>query len=299
MTTASIGPALILGGTGFVGRHLAARLARAGEVTAVGRTVDVRDRAALDALVARVRPQVVVNLAAITTVRESFLNPRQTFEVNHGGLRNIVDSLAAHGFAGRLLQVSSSEVYGRPAAGEPPLTERSPLRPDSPYAFAKALAEQAALAAPFEVVIARPFTHIGPGQSTRFSIARFANQLAEAARRDGPHVLETGGLAATRDFTDVRDVAAAYEAMLREGRPGAIYNVCTGVETSMQAAVEMLISASGLEVWQAFDPDLSQEADTSRLCGDHGRLTADTGWIPKIALETTLADVLADAMARG
>src|SRR5216117_3473883 len=134
--------ALLVGGTGFVGRHLAERLAPRWAVTAAGRGHDVRDPAAVRLLVAAAQPDVVVNLAALTTVQEAIDDPAAARATAVDGLANLLEALAGAGFKGRVLQVSSSEVYGHPAAEALPLIEDSPPSPQSPYARAKLEAEQ-------------------------------------------------------------------------------------------------------------------------------------------------------------
>jgi GDP-4-dehydro-6-deoxy-D-mannose reductase len=71
-----------------------------------------------------------------------------------------------------------------------------------------------------DVVRVRPFTHIGPGQTSRFVAASFAQQIAEIEQGRRPPVIEVGNLEAMRDFTDVRDMVRAYELALLNASPG-------------------------------------------------------------------------------
>jgi GDP-4-dehydro-6-deoxy-D-mannose reductase len=287
--------ALIVGGTGFVGAHLRTVLEPAWTVALTGRACDVRDVAALRVLIGHERPDAVVNLAAVTTVRETVEDPRTAYATIADGAANLVAVLKAEGFAGRLLQVSSSEVYGRPDVEDLPLMEDAPLRPSSPYAFAKLMAEHAALGSGLDAMVIRPFTHIGPGQAARFAIARFARDIAAIEAGLEPPVLRVGGLSATRDLTDVRDVARAYALMLERGRQGGLYNVCSGVETPMRGVLDALLALSPTPIAVEADAELVRDGDVERLCGSAARLSTDTGWAPEIALSRTLADVLEDA----
>src|SRR5207248_2776236 len=100
---------------------------------------------------------------------------------------------------------------------EPP-TEESPLRPRGAYAQSKAEMERRALAEPWgsqvSVVVARPFNHTGPRQTTAFAIPAFARQLAEIEAGLVEPVLHVGNLESRRDLCDVRDVARAYTALM-------------------------------------------------------------------------------------
>lgn len=287
--------ALIIGGRGFAGHHLAERLGRGYGVVATGRDCDVRDKAALVSLAARHRPALVVNLAAITTVRETVENPRATYDIHFTGLLNLLEALFETGFRGRLLQVSSSEVYGHPSAAELPLSESSPLRPMSPYAVGKIAADMLchewAPRAPFDIMVARPFTHIGPGQSERFAVARFAAEIARIMRGAEPR-LSVGNLAVTRDLTDVRDTVRAYDLILHRGKRGAIYNVCSGREVVMRSVLDEMVELSGRAIAIMEDRALTRSAEQQRLRGSYEALHAATGWSPEIALTQSLRETI-------
>jgi GDP-4-dehydro-6-deoxy-D-mannose reductase len=288
--------ALVLGGTGFVGPHLARQLEDRYSVTLTGRADDIRDSAKVLELVGRLKPQIVVNLAAITTVRESFENPRETYDIGFYGLLNLFEALAAWGFAGRVLHASSSEVYGHPHRNELPLSETAPLRAMSPYSVAKLAGEmlchQWSCSGAFAVFVARPFTHIGPGQSDRFAVARYAQQIAEIKAGRRAPIVQVGSLTATRDLTDVRDVARAYDLILHDGTSGRVYNVCSGCEVAMREVFEQLVRISGVDIEVEEDMSLMRSSEQQRVCGSYAKIHAETGWAPRVPLVRTLADML-------
>ncbi len=283
-----------------MGRHLVRQLSDRYLVTATGREHDIRDSDTILDLVSQSLPEVVVNLAAITTVRGSVERPRETYDIGFYGLYNLLTALRSCNFTGRFLEVSSSEVYGFPSSDELPLKETAPFRPMSPYSVAKAAGEvlchQWAQDGSFKVFIARPFTHIGPGQSCRFSVARFARLIAEIMTARRNPIVEVGNLRATRDLTDVRDVVRAYVLILHEGRHGATYNICSGREVIMRDVLQDLIHLSGKDIKVAENLVLVRESEQQRLCGSHATLTAATGWMPEIPLADTLRDVLTFAL---
>jgi len=288
--------ALIIGGTGFVGKHLEQHLSQNYDVSATGHDIDIRDKNQIRALVARTMPDIVVSLASITTVRESVENPEETYKIGFWGTLNLLLSLKETGFKGRMLQVGSSEVYGYPSPDQLPISESEPLRPMSPYAVNKvaieALCYQWSQTEQFEIVATRSFTHIGPGQSDRFAISNFARQIAEIKQRNLDPVIHVGDLSATRDFTDVRDVVSAYALLLQKGRNGDIYNVCSGHEVSTHWMLEKLIELSGVKVKVVQDTTRLRASEQRRVCGDNKKLIRDTGWHQSISLETSLEDIL-------
>lgn len=289
---------LVLGGTGFVGSHIKSILSSKYDVYLSGREVDVRNAERVHELVARQMPEEVMHLAAVTTVVESFQNPSETYEINFGGTLNLLMALRQCHFKGRVLYVGSSQVYGSPLVGELPVTEESPLRPMNPYAVSKIAAEalcyQWSQTEKFEIVMARPFNHIGPGQSERFAIADFARQVAEIRLGRRKSVLQVGDIDETRDFTDVRDVVRAYAALLKNGRNGNVYNVCSGVERSVRSLIEHLIALANVDVQVEQDASRMRPAELRRLWGSFTKLQTDTGWQPQIKVEQSLADIMND-----
>ena len=96
----------------------------------------------------------------------------------------------------------------------------------------------------------------------------------------------------------MRDVARAYRLAAVDGRPGAIYNVSSGVDRSIEEIAHGLAALSETDVHFVERHDLIRPVDTPIVRGDASALAADTGWAPEIAFETTLQDVLVDARAR-
>ncbi|RJQ43487.1 MAG: NAD-dependent epimerase/dehydratase family protein [Nitrospiraceae bacterium] len=288
--------ALIVGGTGFVGLHLQHCLHDRYSIMATGRNEDIRDAAMIKNLVRKATPDIVINLAAITTVRESFERQYDNYNIGLFGTLNLLLALKDIAFQGRMLQVGSSEVYGFPAPDQLPISESEPLRPMSPYAVNKvaieALCYQWSQTEQFEIVTTRSFTHIGPGQSDRFAISNFARQIAEIKQMNIEPVIHVGDLSATRDFTDVRDIVSAYDLLLQKGRNGDIYNVCSNQEVSTQWMLEKLIELSGVKVKIIQDTTRLRTSEQRRVCGNNRKLVRDTGWQQIISLESSLADIL-------
>lgn len=300
---------LITGAGGFAGAHLARALAADNELTGAVRDVaprdfpggvvrmDLTDPSSVEEAVAKVRPDEIYHLGGVSAPSEAAQNPKWAFDVNMGGVFNILSAAARHAPGCATLVVSSSEVYGRVDAGDLPLTERQPLRPAGAYAYTKLAGERAATLCAerdgLRVVIVRPFNHTGPGQDTRFVAPAFARQIAliEAGRAEP--VVTTGNLDAGRDFLDVRDVARAYVAALRQGVSGEVYNICSGKPVTPREILETLFSLSTVKnIARKVDPARGRPSDNPSVFGDATALTARSGWRPEIPLERTLRDLL-------
>jgi GDP-4-dehydro-6-deoxy-D-mannose reductase len=305
---------LVTGANGFVGRHLTRALRAAGhDVVAAGGPHETDPFVPLDLLragdvarvVAQAAPQAVVHLAGQAFVPVSLREPLATLELNALGTARLLEAVRDQQPAGaapvRTLVVSSSEVYGVQRPDRMPLDESAQLLPANPYAASKVAAEACALAwhraYGADVVVARPFNHIGPGQDERFAVSTFARQLAEIAA-GGPPLMYVGNLTAERDFLDVRDVVAAYVALLENGRPGEVYNICSGKAVRLQEVLRQLITIARVPVEVREDPERMRPSDLPILVGDAAKLRAATGWTPQVALAATLRDTYADARER-
>jgi GDP-4-dehydro-6-deoxy-D-mannose reductase len=293
--------ALITGGKGFVGRHLEAHLRAAGdEVVVVDIDCDVTDLGSVQAAVDQARPDHIYHLAALAHVGDSWRDPSRVLEVNVVGTANVLSAARGHDEATGVLVVSSAEVYGVVSPDQLPLDEATPVAPVTPYAASKAAAEQVALQAARgygqNVAVVRPFNHIGPGQAASFAVPGFARRIV-AARRAGDSSLVVGNLEPRRDFTDVRDVVAAYRLLACSGAKGEVYNVASGVDVAMAEVVETLERLAGVELDLVVDAELLRPVDIPVLRGDATKLHDATGWVPAISLEQSLSDVLADAQA--
>jgi GDP-4-dehydro-6-deoxy-D-mannose reductase len=289
--------ALITGGKGFVGQWLAAHLNDAGDdVTVIDIETDISDGPALRKAVMEAEPDAIYHLAAMTHVGESWENPSQVLKVNVLGTAELLAAARALPRAPIVLVVSSAEVYGVVSPAQLPLGEDMPTAPATPYAASKLAAEAIALQAwrgyGQQVIVVRPFNHIGPGQSPNFAVPALAKRIVEA-RKTGAGSLRVGTLSTRRDFTDVRDVVVAYRLLILHGIAGTIYNVCSGLDVAISEVAEQLLELAHAGLELVIDPELVRPVDVPVLRGDASRLHAATGWSPSIPLATTLADVLA------
>jgi GDP-4-dehydro-6-deoxy-D-mannose reductase len=286
--------AFLTGASGFVGHWLTEHLEASGDdVVALDERIDIGEADAVGDALAASAPEVVYHLAALAHVGQSWDAPAPTVQVNVLGTLNVLEAARRLDRPPRVVLVSSAEVYGSGATT--PYDETSPLRPVSPYAASKVGAEylgvQAHLGRGLEVVRARPFNHVGPGQSELFVVSALGRRVAEAERR-GTEV-RVGNLAAARDFTDVRDVVRAYRLLALHGEAGEVYNVCSGRLVVVADVLAELVAAAKAPITTVEDPSLFRPVDVPVLSGDSTRLRTATSWAPEIPLEETLADVLA------
>lgn len=306
--------ALITGGAGFAGSHLAEYLLhRNGDLTLIARPeeslrgvehllpqvrlerADLRDFSRVRQILEEVRPERIYHLAAFSSVVESFQDPRECYEVNLGGTLNLLEAWRELGLEARLLLVSSSDVYGHASETELPLREESPLRPVSPYAGSKVAAEflavQFGLSYGLPVVRVRPFHHTGPRQSPAFVCSNLARQVAELVCGLRPPVISVGNLNVGRDFSDVRDIVRGYTLLIEQGRAGEVYQLCSGRAVSIGELIEWLSAGAPAPIEVRVDSSKVRVGEPAVLRGDSAKVGRETGWSPEYDLKTTLADL--------
>ena len=294
--------ALITGISGFVGNHLSNHMlelgwrvygfdqrARAEQQNTF--TGDITDRAAFQAALQSCRPDVLLHLAGL--IKAS--SPQELYSANFLATVNLFESLLASGQRPVVLIASSSAVYGSGFGGRP-ISEKFRPRPITHYGVSKLAQEVAALryvdAADLPVMILRMFNLLGPGQSTDLACSAFARQIARQEGCQDGEIL-TGNLSARRDFVDVRDAVRAFALVAEKGKPGQIYNVCSGRAVSIRQCLNALLSMSRRPFQVRVEASRLQKNDIPVQIGNAGKLMRLTAWRPQISLKQSLADLLA------
>lgn len=303
---------LITGVNGFVGHHVAREFMDNGyEVVGLGgphgRSSDIAltEYHGVNLLEPQELEQVnfkditaVIHLAGLAAVGPSFDKPLEYISSNAGMEINLFEAAVKQQATPRFLVISSGSLYD--PKEDLPLTESSRVNPSSPYAVSKITQEEMAHyygQRHLEVIIARPFNHIGPGQGLGFIVPDLASQVINFKNNKTSEVL-VGNLDAKRDYTDVRDIAHAYRLLIEKGRAGETYNICSGKALSGNEVLQGLIKAAGVNPPISQDPTKMRPADNPIIYGDPTKITTDTGWTPTVAIETTFADVIADWESR-
>ena len=306
---------LVTGAAGFAGSHLldllvAERDRTSSDDTIVGwhrpgttkpltegirwDAVDVLDRDAVRAAIARVRPDVVYHCAGAAHVGRAWDRTESTFAINARGTHFVLDALSRAELDCRVVIPSSALVY---TPAERALVEDDPLVPAGPYGVSKLAQEMLARhvsqgGGSLHVMVARAFNHFGPRQDPLFAASGFARRIADIERGRWAPDISVGNLDAKRDLTDVRDTVRAYRLMADRGQPGVVFNVCSGIAIEIRELLEKLIARARIPVTITVDPARIRPNDAPLLLGDPGRIRDRLGWRPEIPLERTLDDLL-------
>ncbi len=300
----------ITGVNGFVGQHLVREIHKAGSrVIGVGQqdaiaptiaslvdayyACDLADASAVAKLPLGTA-DAIVHLAGLAAAAPSFEHPGKYISQNTAMLINLAEISLKKGRNARYLAVSSGAIYA--PEQKMPLTENSKVKFSSPYVVSKIAVEN--LCAYYhlrglDMLVVRPFNHVGPGQNEGFLIPDLYRKLQTCLKTGAPLVV--GDLTTLRDYTDVRDVARAYTQLVNtsgQDLTSSVYNVCSGVSRSGKTILSMLKKhfPGGQKIKITVDPSLIRANDPKKMVGSSRLLTHDTGWQPTIPLEQTIAD---------
>ena len=305
--------ALIIGGAGFVGKHLAEHIHKeygwSLDVTKMQceqlnlshaeiHDIDILKMEQIETLICRIRPDYIFHLAAQSSVSLSWTNPQFTVDVNIKGSLNLLESVRTLDYKPRILLIGSSEEYGRIKEYEQqPISEETLLNPGNIYAVTKVcqnmIGKLYTEAYGLDIISVRAFNHIGPGQSETFVVADFCKQVAQIELGEKEPILSVGNLSAKRDFTDVRDIVKCYCLLMIKGRSGETYNVGSGQAWSIQELLDVIIASSiNHHIEVHIDEQKFRPIEVPVIKADLQKLEADTDWKPESNIEKTIEDTL-------
>ena len=302
---------LITGAAGFAGNYLIQYIKKhlLWDITAVImesedlavngvdiRTANILDKDGMLNIVREVQPDYVIHLAAQSSVRASWEDPAGTVDINIKGTVHLIEALRQAAPEARILLAGSAEEYGSSSLGQCPLREDTAVKPVNIYAVTKACQNMIGMiysnAYHMNIIMARSFNHIGPGQSPVFVVSDFCRQAAEIEKGYKPPVIRTGNLDVYRDFMDVRDIVRIYTTLVQYGTGGETYNVGSGKAVSLNSILGLIVKNSPADIQILPDPDKMRPADIKVLEADITKLKQLTPSIVTYHLEETVRDIL-------
>ena len=305
---------LVLGGTGMVGSHFMKQYLDEGhEVFGVARNSassrmsavqteniirsDIQDRDALMKIMKRIKPDIIIHMAAQAFNGDSWNLEYLTHQINYMGTLNVLFCAREVVPEAKILLACSSAEYGNITEADCPLIEERLLKPHTPYGVSKAgtenLGRQYALNYGMKVFLPRMFIHVGTGHPPATAIQNFARQLALIKAGKLDNEIHVGNLETYRDYIDVRDGVQAMRILLEKGNPGEPYNICNAEAVQIKEILNILIEIAGIDVNVVSDKGLFRVADEPLLLGDNSKIRA-LGYERKYSIRKTLEDVFHD-----
>lgn len=286
---------LVTGSSGFTGKYVCESFAAKG-YDVVGlvnsdpesheRRCDLTDAKAVQQAIAQVQPDGVIHLAAQSFVGHA--DERSFYDINLFGTLNLLDALEQAGMPlQKVVIASSANVYGQVAKAC--ITETTVPNPVNHYAVSK-LAMECMVKARWDrlpTLITRPFNYTGPGQQGQFLIPKIVSHFKQRKS-----VIELGNLDVARDFSDVRDIAAAYLALYETDTVSEVVNLCSGRVYGLGDIITMMNQIAAYDIEVVVNPDFVRTNEIKVLGGDNSKYSALTGLAAQYQLSDTLRSML-------
>ena len=284
---------LIFGAGGFVGSYLCKEFLNngykvsgtdKGEGTALPPEVDfyktdLMQADAVENLISRIQPDIIVNLAAISSVGASWNMPQTTMAINVIGALNIMEAARKSEQKPKILFVGSSEEY---VISENPLDENTQLNANNPYGISKVTQEQFAKLYKeqygLKIYCVRPFNHTGVGQRDSFVLPSFCKQVAKIDKSGKDGKIQVGNLKVKRDFSHVKDVVRAYRMIVESENYNRIYNVGSGNAYSLEDMLTYIIGLSNQHIEIEIDQNRIRPTDQPVICCNRSLIRKELGW---------------------
>ena len=226
----------------------------------------------------------VINLAAMISVPYSFENPSLFYDVNVNGLLNLARVCKETKNIKKIVQISTSEVYGnRLVQNKNVLFEGDLPTPESPYASSKIASDSLAIALNktynLPITIARPFNTFGPRQSLRAIIPTLITQMI--GTNDKP-VLKLGNINTKRDLVFIEDTVSAIKKILFSDKSvGKIYNISYGRSYSIKYFINFFSKTLRKKPLIKIQKKRIRSSEVFNLIGSNRMIIKDLKWKPK------------------
>ena len=297
---------LIFGAGGFVGSYLCKEFLNngykvsgtdKGEGSALPSEVDfyrtdLMQANEVEKLIGQIQPDIIVNLAAISSVGASWNMPQTTMAINVIGALNIMEAVRKSEQKPRILFVGSSEEY---VISENPLDENTQLNANNPYGISKVTQEQFAKLYReqygLKIYCVRPFNHTGIGQRDSFVLPSFCKQVAGIDKSGKDGKIQVGNLKVKRDFSHVKDVVRAYRMIVESDNCNQIYNVGSGNAYSLEDMLTYIIGLSNQHIVIEVDQNRIRPTDKPVICCDRSLIGKELGWEPQYNVYDALKEM--------
>ena len=297
---------LIFGAGGFVGSYLCKEFLNNGyKVSGTDKGVgsalpsevdfyrtDLMQANEVEKLIDQIQPDIIVNLAAISSVGASWNMPQTTMAINVIGALNIMEAARKSEQKPRILFVGSSEEY---VISENPLDENTQLNANNPYGISKVTQEQFAKLYReqygLKIYCVRPFNHTGIGQRDSFVLPSFCKQVAEIDKSGKDGKIQVGNLKVKRDFSHVKDVVRAYRMIVESDNCNQIYNVGSGNAYSLEDMLTYIIGLSNQHIEIEVDQNRIRPTDQPVICCDRSLIGKELGWEPQYNVYDALKEM--------
>ncbi|MGM0113099.1 GDP-mannose 4,6-dehydratase [Enterococcus sp. DIV0187] len=297
---------LIFGIGGFVGKYLAKEFLDAGytvigsdlkEPTKLCKRVtfikaDIVNNQEVFEVINRAQPEMIINLAGISSVGSSWSIPQTTITVNVIGALNILEAVKRYKITSKIMFIGSSEEY---KSKNEPMNEKTQLSANNPYGISKITQSNfISLYRDYygmKIYEVRPFNHTGVGQKDTFVLPSFCKQVAEIEKNKNGGTINVGNLNIKRDFSHVKDIVRAYRLIIESDDYQVVYNVGSGKSYELNDLLNYIIKLSSQNIKIEIDPDRFRLTDTPIIQSDNSLIRSKLGWEPRNTVFDALKEI--------
>lgn len=246
----------------------------------------------IESLIKSIAPDIIFNLAAISSVGASWNIPQATISINVIGALNIMEAARKIKNRPKIMFIGSSEEY---TISDFPMSENRPLNASNPYGISKVMQEQFAKIYReqygLKIYCVRPFNHTGIGQKDTFVLPSFCKQVAAIEKTGKPGIIKVGNLTVKRDFSHVKDIVRAYRMIVESDNCELIFNIGSGKAYSLGKMLKYIIDLGTQKIDIEVDQNRFRPTDQPVTCCDHSLITSKLGWEPKYTVFDALKEM--------
>ena len=304
---------LITGANGFCGRHIVNFIPKNNEIYGISRNIpeelmlkhphvnyerlNLLDHSSVFQFLKKNTPDYIIHLAAESSVGLSWKGPINVLNNNIISQINMFEAIRElELYDTKILIACSSEEYGLINESDLPINENCSFNPLSAYAVSKISQDMSAYqyykSYNMNILRARCFNLIGPGQATNYALSSFAKQIADIEKGQRENIIYVGNLDVVRDYTDVRSAMDAYYKILTKSEKGSVYNICSGKGYQLKDLLNYLISLSDTNIEIKTDSLRLRPSDLPIMTGDNTKIKNELEWEPKIDIYQSINDLL-------
>lgn len=253
---------------------------------------DLIDYQSIYKIIHDVVPDIIINLAAISSVGASWLIPQKTIMINVIGALNILEASKGLKVSPKVMFIGSSEEY---AVSDKPICEQMELDACNPYGISKITQEKFADLYKKEygikIYYVRPFNHTGIGQEDTFALPGFCKQVAEIEKSGRDGVIKVGNLSIQRDFSHVKDIVRAYRMIIESDKYNKIYNVGYGKAFKLSDILDYIINLSSQKINIETDYKRFRPLEQQIVCCDRSLISSELNWKPEFSVFDALKEM--------
>ena len=301
---------LIIGADSFAGKYLTDYLLECGQTVVKTSLIasrmrnsemdiidfDIRNEKCIIDIISTQKPDAIFCLAVVDSISYAWKHPDEVIDIHVKVALSLFEAVRKVDYRIPILVIGSGEEYGFLGYDVLPMNEQDKLNPQNIYGASKVcqnlLAQLYCRAYKMNILIARSFNEIGPGQTKQYVLSNLCYQITQMEKGKQEPVLHVGNINVARDFTDIRDTIKAYVDIMSKGQASEVYNVGSGKSRKIKEVIDILLNLTDIKPVIKIEEDRMRINDIPILEADISKIKQELGWYPKYSLNKTIQDMI-------